>query len=124
LETLHAKFKAALNDAVAEENARWQGKGPVSVSPELVGLRPAGSTPENSPLVQAAITVSHSLGLPVHLGEGSTDANVPMNPGIPAITIGGGGSGAGFHSLNETYDTTGSAKGTQRALLLVLALVR
>jgi hypothetical protein len=47
-----------------------------------------------------------------------------MNLGIPAITIGGGGSGSGFHSLNETHDATGSAKGTQCALLLLISLVR
>jgi acetylornithine deacetylase/succinyl-diaminopimelate desuccinylase-like protein len=122
LEALHTKFKAALQESVAEENARWNNKGPVSVSPELVGLRPAGSTPESSPIVRTAIAVSKSLNLPVHLGEGSTDSNVPMNLGIPAITIGGGGSGSGAHSLNETYNTTDSWKGTQRALLLVLTL--
>jgi acetylornithine deacetylase/succinyl-diaminopimelate desuccinylase-like protein len=122
LEALHTKFKTAMNEAVTEENARWQGKGPVSVSPELVGLRPAGNTPESAAIVQTAVAVSKSLGLPVHLGEGSTDSNVPMNLGIPAITIGGGGKGSGAHSLNETYDTTESWKGTQRALLLVVSL--
>jgi acetylornithine deacetylase/succinyl-diaminopimelate desuccinylase-like protein len=124
LEALHTKFKTALQESVAEENARWKNKGPVSVSPELVGLRPAGNTPESSPIVQTAEAVSKSLNLPVHLGEGSTDSNVPMNLGIPAITIGGGGAGSGAHSLNETYDTTDSWKGTQRALLLVLTLAR
>jgi acetylornithine deacetylase/succinyl-diaminopimelate desuccinylase-like protein len=124
LEGLHDKFKNAMQEAVAEENARWKNRGAVSVSPELVGLRPAGNTPESSAIVQTAIGVSKSLNLPVHLGEGSTDSNVPMNLGIPAITIGGGGSGAGAHSLNETYDTTDSWKGTQRALLLVLSLAR
>lgn len=124
LEALHSKFKTAMNDAVTEENARWNGKGPVKVSPELVGLRPAGNTPESSAIVQTAEAVSKSLDLPVHLGEGSTDSNVPMNLGIPAITIGGGGKGSGAHSLNETYDTTDSWKGTERALLLVLSLAQ
>jgi di/tripeptidase len=58
------------------------------------------------------------------LHEGSTDANVPMNLGIPAITISGGGSGTGAHSLNETFDTRDSWRGTQRALLLAVALAR
>jgi acetylornithine deacetylase/succinyl-diaminopimelate desuccinylase-like protein len=124
LEALHAKFKAAMNDAVTEENARWNGRGPVKVSLELVGLRPAGNTPESSAIVQTAEAVSKSLSLPVHLGEGSTDSNVPMNLGIPAITIGGGGKGSGAHSLNETYDTTDSWKGTERALLLALSLAQ
>jgi tripeptide aminopeptidase len=124
LDALNAKFKAALNEAAAEENERWHGKGPVRVSPELVGLRPAGNTPESAPIVQTAVAVSKALSLPLRLGEGSTDSNIPMNLGIPAVTIGGGGKGSGAHSLNETYDTTDSWKGTQRALLLVLSLAR
>jgi tripeptide aminopeptidase len=124
LDALNERFKAALNQAVAEENARWNNKGPVSVSPEMVGLRPAGNTPENAPIVQTALAVSKAMNLTSRVGEGSTDSNVPMNLGIPAITIGGGGSGTGAHSLNETYDSTDSWKGTERALLLAVALAR
>jgi tripeptide aminopeptidase len=124
LDALNAKFKTALNEAIDEENKRWGGKGAVRVSPEMVGLRPAGRTPESSPIVQSAVAVSKSLHLPVHFNEGSTDANVPMNLGIPAITIGGGGKGTGAHSLNESYDSTESWKGTQRALLLAVALTQ
>ena len=124
LETLNGKFKQALTDAVAEENARWNNKGPLSVSSELVGKRPAGNTADGSAIVQTAVTASKALGMATKLSEGSTDANVPMNLGIPAITIGGGGDGTGAHSLNETYDTTDSYKGTQRTLLLVLAMTR
>jgi tripeptide aminopeptidase len=58
------------------------------------------------------------------LHEGSTDSNVPMNLGIPAITISGGGTGSGAHSLNETFDTKDSVRGTERAILLVVALAR
>jgi hypothetical protein len=47
-----------------------------------------------------------------------------MNMGIPALTIGGGGSGSGAHSLNETFDAKDSWLGTQRALLLAVALAR
>jgi tripeptide aminopeptidase len=90
----------------------------------LVGLRPAGQTPDSAPIVKTALEVNQVLGLTGQLGEGSTDANVPMNLGIPAITIGGGGEGTGAHSLNETFDSHDSWKGTQRALLLALALAR
>ena len=58
------------------------------------------------------------------LGEGSTDANVPMNLGIPAITISGGGIGTGAHSLLEAFDPKDSWRGTARALLLAVALAR
>ena len=124
LSKLNEKFKAAMNEAVVEENKRWNNRSPVTVSSELVGLRPAGQTPETSPIVKTALQVNQMLGLGSRLGEGSTDSNVPMNQGIPAITIGGGGIGAGAHSLNESFDPTNSWKGTQRALLLVLALAR
>jgi acetylornithine deacetylase/succinyl-diaminopimelate desuccinylase-like protein len=125
LEAVNAKFKAALNEAVQEENKRWNNRGPVSVSPELVGLRPAGKTPVSATIVQTALAVSKALGANARLGEGSTDSNVPMNMGIPAITIGGGGTGSGAHSpKGETYDSTDSWKGTQRALLLVVSLAR
>lgn len=123
LDAVNAKFKAALNEAVDEENKRWNNRGPVSVSPEMVGLRPGGNTPAPAPIVQTALAVSKALGANGRLGEGSTDSNVPMNMGIPAITIGGGGKGSGAHSpKGETYDSTDSWKGTQRALLLVVSL--
>ncbi len=110
--------------AVAEENARWNNRGPVSASAELVGVRPAGQTSKDSPIVQTAIAVSRALEIEEVLREGSTDSNVPMNLKIPAITISGGGVGTGAHSLNETFDTRDSWRGTQRALLLAIALAR
>jgi len=124
LAKLNDKFKAAMDEAAAEENKRWNNRGPVTVSTELLGLRPAGQTPEAAPIVKTALAVNETLGLRSSLSEGSTDANVPMNQGIPAITIGGGGSGSGTHSLNEMFDAHDSWKGTQRALLLALALAR
>lgn len=124
LEAVNTKFKAAVAEAVEEENKRWPGRGSVSASPELVGLRPAGSTPPDSAIVLTALAVTKLFGGPTRTGEGSTDANVPMNLGIPAITIGGGGHGSGAHSLQEMFDTKDSYLGTQRALLLAVALAR
>jgi acetylornithine deacetylase/succinyl-diaminopimelate desuccinylase-like protein len=124
LKAVDDKFQAALHQAVEEENARWHNRGPITVSAELVGLRPAGQTPKDSPIVQTALAVSQALNIPETLHEGSTDSNVPMNLGIPAITISGGGSGTGAHSLHETFDTRDSGRGTQRALLLAVALAR
>jgi acetylornithine deacetylase/succinyl-diaminopimelate desuccinylase-like protein len=125
LKAVDDQFQAALHAAVEEENQRWHNRGPISVSAELVGVRPAGQTPKDSPIVQTALAVSRALDIAETLHEGSTDANVPMNLGIPAITIsGGGGGGGGAHSLNETFDTRDSWRGTQRALLLAVALAR
>jgi acetylornithine deacetylase/succinyl-diaminopimelate desuccinylase-like protein len=124
LKTVDDKFHAALKEAVEEENARWKSRGAVSVSAELVGMRPAGQTPKDSPIVQTALAVSRALGIQETLHEGSTDSNVPMNLHIPAITISGGGMGSGAHSLNEAFDTKDSWKGTQRALLLAVSLAQ
>jgi tripeptide aminopeptidase len=124
LEWLHAKFKSAVQDAVAEENKRWNGRGAVSATPDLVGYRPGGSTSADSAIVITAVAVSKIFGGTGRLGEGSTDSNVPMNAGIPAITIGGGGVGTGAHALTESFDTKDSYLGTQRALLLAVALAR
>jgi acetylornithine deacetylase/succinyl-diaminopimelate desuccinylase-like protein len=123
LEALHAKFKTAVQEAVEEENKRW-GRGSITASPDLVGLRPAGSTSADSAIVITAIAVTKIFGGAGRLGEGSTDSNVPMNLGIPAITIGGGGQGKDAHALTESFDTKDSYLGTQRALLLAVSLAR
>ena len=122
LRDLDAKFRKAVAAAVEAENARWSGKGAVSVDIALVGDRPAGRIPDDEPALLAAIGVTRALGLPVSLDEGSTDSNVPINLRIPAVTIDGGGRGTGAHSLDETFDTTDAWKGVQRALLVAIAL--
>jgi acetylornithine deacetylase/succinyl-diaminopimelate desuccinylase-like protein len=124
LKEVDTKFNAAVKEAVAEENARWNNRGPVTAAAELVGVRPAGQTPKDSPIVQTALAVSRAMQIEEVLREGSTDSNVPMNLGIPAITISGGGAGTGAHSLNETFNGKDSWRGTQRALLLAIALAR
>jgi tripeptide aminopeptidase len=121
LKEVDTKFNAAVKEAVAEENARWNNRGAVSASAELVGVRPAGQTPKDSRIVQTALAVSRAMQIDEVLREGSTDSNVPMNLGIPAITISGGGTGTGAHSLNETFTAKDSWRGTQRALLLAIA---
>ncbi|MGE3276277.1 MAG: M20/M25/M40 family metallo-hydrolase [Vicinamibacterales bacterium] len=123
LQSLDAKFHRAVDDAVADENARW-GRRDLTVEKTLVGNRPAGRTPAGSPIVVAAESVTRALGLPVEFGEGSTDSNIPMSLGIPAITIDGGGRGSRAHSLDEQFDSTNSAQGSVRALLLAIALAQ
>jgi acetylornithine deacetylase/succinyl-diaminopimelate desuccinylase-like protein len=121
LKALDARFHKAIDEAVAAENARW-GSKQLTVDKQLVGDRPAGATPPESPIVLAAISATKALGLTTTLDEGSTDSNIAMNMGIPAITIDGGGRGRGAHALDESFDSTNSWQGTQRALLIALAL--
>ena len=124
LRALDARFHKAVDQAVAAENARWNQNSPVTVEKMLVGDRPAGSTPAASAIVEAAVSVTKALGITPVLDEGSTDSNVAMSLKIPAVTIDGGGRGTGSHSLDETFDTTNAWLGTQRALLLAVALAQ
>ena len=123
LQALDAKFHRAVDEAVKAEDARWK-TSVLKVDKQLVGNRPAGQTPQNSPIVQAAVSVTRALGFTVSLDEGSTDSNIPMNLGIPAITIDGGGRGTGSHALDEAFDPANSWQGSQRALLLAIALAQ
>lgn len=124
LTALDAGFHKAVDLALAEENERWGHRGRLTVEKSLVGDRPGGRVPNETPIVGAATSVTRVLGLPVTLEEGSTDSNIPISLGIPAVTIGGGGAAQGTHSLEESFDSTDSWQGTARALLLVLALAR
>ena len=123
LQAIDARFHRAVDESVKEEDARWK-KRVLSVDKALVGNRPAGQTPANAPIVQAAVSVTRALGLTVSLDEGSTDANIPINLGIPAITVDGGGRGREAHALGESFDSTNSWQGSQRALLLAIALAQ
>jgi acetylornithine deacetylase/succinyl-diaminopimelate desuccinylase-like protein len=123
LAAVDGNIQKAIDQAVAEENARW-GRGTITVEKKLVGDRPAGSTPESAAIVKSGLAAATVLGLSASLGEGSTDSNTPMSLKIPAITIGGGGRGRDAHALTESFDTTDAWMGTQHALLLTIALAQ
>jgi tripeptide aminopeptidase len=116
------KILATLDEAVAEENKRWN-VNTLSVSTKLIGDRPGGRTPPDSVIVEAATRANAAFGHKTLLRGGSTDANVPISLGIPAIIIGGGGKTGGFHALSEWIDVTDGWKGAQNSLVTVLGLV-
>ncbi len=126
LAKLERQFLAAVHEAAAEENrTRNVGNGRVVAEPRLIGDRKGGVTPMTSEIVQTAMDVTQVLGRRPLLRYGSTDANVPISMGIPAITIGSGGRGDRAHSLDEWVDVDKATTlpGMRRAMLLVLALV-
>jgi acetylornithine deacetylase/succinyl-diaminopimelate desuccinylase-like protein len=124
LAELDAAFRGVVNDALQEENGRWDSEVELSVEIVSIGVRPAGRQPESAPIVQAALAAAEEFGFTAPTGASSTDSNIPISRGIPAITIDGGGRGRGAHSLDESFDTTDSHVGTQWALLLALTLAR
>ncbi len=123
LASLVARFREAVATAVKEENARGKGDEKLTVNIDAIGLRPAGLQPLDSPIVQTALKAARAVGFQATPGAASTDANIPISLGIPAIAIDGGGAGQGAHSfVNEVFDSRNSHRGTQWALLLALAL--
>lgn len=116
------KILAAIDEAVVEENKRWN-VDTLRVEKKLIGDRPGGRTPADSVIVEAATRANAAFGHKTLLTGASTDANVPMSLGIPAIIIGGGGKTGGFHALSEWIDLTDGWKGAQNSLVTVLGLV-
>ena len=123
LDALDRRFQQAIQRALMLENDRWKDRGRLTVSIDKIGERAAGRIPDNAPIVEVAMAAGRAVGLNPQLEEGSTDSNVPMNLGIPAITV-ATGPADGTHTLQETFDTTDSWRATQQAVLLAIALSR
>jgi acetylornithine deacetylase/succinyl-diaminopimelate desuccinylase-like protein len=124
IELLDTYLRSVVSSAMKEENARGAvSAGRLEAQIRLLGERPSGQTPADSDLVRVAIESSTSLGIDVQLECASTDSNVPISLGIPAITIGSGGNAGNPHTLDEWYDVTNRGLGIQRALLIALGLV-
>ncbi len=126
LEALNAKLHAAVEKAVEAENARWPEARPesrVTVKWTDMGIRPAAPANDSSFIARAALAAGKSLGFTARTAPSSTDANIPMSLGIPAITMDGGGDGRGAHSLGESYDDGPDGwKGPQWVLMTTVML--
>jgi len=123
LAKVDAAFLAIVRDAVdAENKARSTKEGSVKAEPRVVGERPCGETPMSSPIVQAADATIRGFGMTPTFTISSTDANVPMSMGIPAITIGRGGPGGRQHSPDEwtDMDPSTNVKNERVALAIIV----
>ena len=124
LQRLDSFFRRALLEAVDEENAaRRINEEPLSVDLSLMGNRPSGITSTDSTIVRLAEEATKFLGYEYALDVSSTDSNFPISLGIPAITLGAGGTGGNIHTLNEWFDTKNREDGLKRALLVALGMV-
>jgi tripeptide aminopeptidase len=124
LDRLDAQLQKALDGALAAEHAQWHQARVLTMNREVVGDRPAAATPAGAPVVQAALAATRAVGAVPTTTISSSDANYPTMLHIPSVQIGGGGQGANAHAPNESFDTTDSWRGTQRALLLTIALAQ
>jgi tripeptide aminopeptidase len=122
---LDAFFRRAVREAADDENAnRRKDDLPLEVNLELIGERPSGETKPDSQIVELAQEATRVLGFTPRLDQASTDSNVPISLGLPAITLGGGGTSGNSHTLEEWYDPTDREAGLKRALLVILGIVR
>jgi len=104
------------------DSARDRSKGKLEWKVELLGSRPGGELPSDSPLLAALRAADQIVGNESRIERSSTDANIPLSLRIDAISIGAGGSGGGAHSLQEWYDSAGRETGMKRALLTILGI--
>lgn len=120
---MEALLRAALDEAVLVINgARKRGTHALQLDVRVIGERPSGETSVNSALVRAARAATRYMGDAPELVASSTDANIPIALGIPAIAIGAGGESGGTHTVDEWYSNEGGVEGIERALLILLAV--
>jgi acetylornithine deacetylase/succinyl-diaminopimelate desuccinylase-like protein len=125
IEKLEAYLRRVVEIAAREENSQRSMSGTsLTCEFEQVGDRPSGETPVNSTIVRAAIECSRALGIEPRLDCSSTDSNIPISLGIPAITVGVGGISSNCHSLTEWYEPAGRELGLKRLLMLTVALAK
>jgi len=118
-------FTRLMHEAVEEENrARSTSQGKIEIDVKLIGDRPFGEIFQTAPIVQTAAAVIRALGMVPTFGLSSTDANIPLSMGIPAITLESGGTGSRNHTLDEWIDVekTASVRGIHIAMGVLLAL--
>jgi acetylornithine deacetylase/succinyl-diaminopimelate desuccinylase-like protein len=124
---LEVELHRAVEDAVLLANAsvrttpnKGTGSGPLQFLIDRIGDRPAGRLADHSPLLEALHAVDRHLGIRSEQRVASTDANIPLSLGIPALSIGAGGDGGGIHTRREWYDASGRELALKRILLLLL----
>src|SRR5437867_5731420 len=123
LERLDAAVRHALTESLDEENRRrLPGTESLTVDVRRVGDRPSGLTPRAHPLVQTAVAATRAVGHAHQLACASTDANVPIALGVPAVALGAGGRAGDAHLPTEWYENDKGALGIVRALLVTAAV--
>jgi tripeptide aminopeptidase len=123
LARLDAALRQAMQSGVNEElAATHSSNSTLQLTFRSLGTRPAGKLPDDSPLVTTIRDVDGYLGNRSRLERSSTDANIPLSLGIPAVALGGGGKGGGSHTPEEWFDPTGRELGLKRLFLTAVAL--
>ena len=121
LEGLDSLFHVMVADALNQENQHRTSGPELTLEAALVGERPLGVTPTSTPLVQHAVAATRAIGLTPRLDESSSDANVAIAHGVPAVTVGRGGISGNGHSPDEWWLNSNGTRGIRHVLYLLLA---
>jgi tripeptide aminopeptidase len=123
LARLESALRNAMQAGMSDETSATEAAGDVlQLSFRSLGTRPAGRLADNSPLLATIRSVDRYIGNVSRLEKSSTDANLPLSLGIPAVAIGGGGRGGNSHTAEEWYDPTGRELGLKRLFLTAISL--
>jgi len=124
IDEMAALLGTSVDEAIALENNRTpNNSGRVAAKIKEIGSRPGGGLASNAPILEYMRAVDAHLGIRSHLDCSSTDANIPLSLGIPAISIGTGGQGGGAHTAAEWYQPDGRELGLRRILLALCLLL-
>jgi len=121
LDEMEQLLNQAVQQALNEQNEIRRRGEALTVKVEKIGNRPSGELDPSLPLIQRAMAATSYFGATPELTRGSTDSNIPISLGIPAITIGRGGSGGNAHSLDEWWVNSDGQKAIQLAFLILLS---
>jgi tripeptide aminopeptidase len=121
IDEMAALLSASVEEAIAIENSR--GTARVAAKMKEIGSRPGGGLAADAPILECLKAVDTHLGIRSHLDCSSTDANIPLSLGIPAVSIGTGGQGGGAHTAAEWYQPEGRELGLRRILLALCLLL-
>jgi acetylornithine deacetylase/succinyl-diaminopimelate desuccinylase-like protein len=120
LGTLGSRITEIIREAAVAENQRSApGMSPLRANVTIIGDRPCGELAESHPLVQMAIRATRGVEREPDLAMSSTDANVPISLGIPAIAIGAGGKGGDTHTASEWFENVDGIRGVARAMAIL-----
>jgi tripeptide aminopeptidase len=121
IDAIDAILQQAVQEALNEENA-WRSEGDaLTVDVEQVGKRPAAKGSADAGIVQNAAAAVRWVGLEPELRVSSTDANIPISLGIPAVTLSRGGVSGDSHAPAEYWQNKDSHLALQIGLLTLLA---
>jgi len=121
LNEIDAIMKASVQRALEEHNAMKRSGPSLTVDINKIGERPSGELPSTLPLIQRSMAAAEYFGEVPHLTRGSTNSNIPISKGIPAVTLGRGGKGGNAHALGEWWYDDNGDKAIQLVLLTLVS---